>query len=516
MRSFFLTIGIFCAIFYGGLLRAQILTNNGASVKTTSGAIVYVSGSVNNASGIYDNTGTTTITGNLTNGGTLRDSGTINLAGDWINNNIFTRYIGLVVMNGAAQNFSGLQTTTFNNLTIQGGNTKTVNIAEIVDGVMDFTSGIVSTTQTHLLTFTINGSWINGSSTSYVDGPAAKDFNSTTEFQYPIGKAGRFNTAGVKPNSATATTFRAEYFNTPYVNTVTVIAPLKNVSKFQYWNVDRTAGTSNAQVRLYWISGDYALPSYIANVNYLEVARWTGAAWTGEGNAGATGNYVAGNIISNVVTTWGLVPNEHFTLGSDTLINSLPVELDHFAAHQQGTHVRLDWLTRSEIQNLGFEIERRTETTEPALIQSWQTDTSLVAKSRYGASYATLDDPPGDGLYTYELYQRDHNGSRWHVASQTLLFRQIPESSPIALDIYPNPVTDHTQLRVGLQQDVASVQVELYDAAGRKVFDANAGSMSIGYHTYTLNGLDRFPTGRYTVVVNTGDHRMTKALIINR
>ncbi len=516
MRLTICTLGVLCATLVGSIVNAQVVTNNGASIKTTSGAIVYVSGSVNNASGTYDNTGTTTVTGNITNGGTIGDSGTINLAGDWINNKIFTRYIGTVAMNGGAQNFSGTQITTFNNLSLLAAGAKTCNIAEIVDGVMDFTSGIAYTTQTNLLTFTINGSWINGSSTSYVDGPCGKDFNSTTEFRYPIGKSGRFNTAGVKPATAAATTFRAEYFHTPYANTTSVIAPIINVSKFQYWNIDRTSGTSNAQVRLYWISGDYSMSSYIANINYLVVGRWTGAAWTSEGKSSVTGTYVSGNILSNTCTTWGLVPNEHFTICSDSSINSLPVELDHFAATQESSHVRLDWLTRSEAQNLGFEIERHSGNEEPALIQSWQTDTSLVAKSRYGASYATLDDPKSDGLYTYDLFQRDNDGARWHVASQTLLYKQVPELAQLAIDLYPNPAIDHAQLRIGLQQDAADVEIEIYDLAGRKIVSEDAGAMTTGYHAYSITGLDRFPSGRYTVVVNTGDKRMTKALIINR
>jgi hypothetical protein len=498
------------------ILNAQVVTNNGASIKTTSGAIVYVAGSVNNATGTYDNTGTTTITGNCTNGGTIGDSGTINLAGDWINNNIFTRYIGTVVMNGTVQNFSGTQVTTFNNLTILGGSTKTCNIAEIVDGQMDFTSGVVYTTQSNLLTFTVNGTWINGSSTSYVNGPCGKDFNSVTEFRYPIGKAARFNTAGVKPNSTTATTFRAEYFNTAYANTTSVIAPVTNVSKFQYWNIDRTSGTSNAQVRLYWISGDYSLPSYIVNINNLLVGRWTGAAWTSEGRSSVTGTYVSGNILSNVCSTWGLLPNEHFTICSDSSVNPLPVELDHFAAKQEGSHVRLEWLTRSEVQNLGFEIERHASTESPVLIQSWQTDPSLQAKSHYGADYASLDDPKTDGLYTYDLYQRDVDGARWHIASQTLLYRQTPDGTQLAIDLYPNPVVDHTQLRIGLEQDVANVQVEIYDLAGRKIFDESAGAMTSGFHNYSITGLERFSTGRYTVVVNTGDRRLTKSLIIQQ
>jgi hypothetical protein len=509
-----------CALFAVNLAsssRAQIITNNGASVKTTSGAVVYIVGSANNATGTYDNTGTTTVTGSWTNGGTTADSGTINVAGDWINNATFTRYIGTVVMNGGAQNFSGTQITTFNNLTILGGNTKTLNIAERVDGINDLTLGILSTTQTNLLTYTTNGTWINGSSTSYIDGPAAKDFNSAVEFRLPIGKSSRFNTVAVQPNSATATTFRAEYFYAPYVNTTTMILPLKKISKIHYWNIDQTSGTSNAQVRLYWISGDYNLGgNNLINTATLEVARWTGAAWTGEGKANVTGNFVSGNIQSNVVTTWGLAPNEHFTIGGDSTENGLPVELDHFAARQEGSHVKLEWRTRSEIDNLGYEIERSSTTETYGVIQSWEHDKALMAKSVFGAEYQTLDDPPLDGEWKYDLYQRDMNGTRTHIASQTLIYQHLNVPADMTIQVYPNPVVERAQILLAMPTSSASVRLELYDPAGRRVLNIDQGVLAQGSHSLVLEHLSQFASGVYTIVMTADQQRIAKPLVIAR
>jgi hypothetical protein len=522
MRLSLFTLGVFCALLSCAHLLdsnaafAQIMTNNGASVKTCTGSIVQINGSVHNASGTYDNTGTTTITGNCTNDGTIGDSGTINLAGDWINDSSFVRYIGVVIMYGTSpQSFGGTHVTTYHDLTIRGGSVKTCNKNQIVDDTMDFTSGVVNTTDTTFVTFTTIGNWKNGSSTSYVNGPCGKDFNSTNEFTYPIGKHARFNKCGVKPNSTTATTFRTEYFDTAYSNTTSHDSSLKTISKSQYWNIDRTTGTCDAKVRLYWIHGDY-YPSAIAKVSDLKVGRWADSLWTSEGNTASVGSYDTGNIVSKVCTTWGRQPHEPFTICSDSSTTTLPVELDHFAAKQEGGHVRLDWLTRSESQNLGFEIERSSGNDVPALIQSWQTDPLIKAKSHYGAEYATLDDPTADGIYIYDLYQRDVDGARWKVASQTLLFRQIPEATQLAVDVYPNPVVDRVQLRIGLQQNAQNVQVELYDVAGRKVLDQSFGEMTVGYRSIGLNGLDQFPSGRYTVVVRTADMRVSRPLIINK
>jgi hypothetical protein len=517
MRYFPLSIAILCA-FFAHTSRAQIFTNTGASVQTTTGAIVQMNGSMLNSSGTYNNTGTTTVTGSVTNNATIGDSGTINVAGDWINNLTFNRYVGTVVMNGGAQNFAGTAVTTFNNLIIQGGSNKTFNQAEIVDGLMTFTNGVCVTTQTNLLTYTVNGSWTGAAAASYVSGPAAKNFNSTTEFTYPIGKSGRVNMAGVTPTNATAVTYRAEYFYQPYVNITSMVSPLKVVSNIHYWNIDQTTGTTTAKVRLYWISGDYNIPSYLSDLTKLVVAMWNGSAWTDQGNsATATGSYVSGNIQSNTIATWGLLPNQHFTLGSDSVDNGLPVELDHFAAKQVGDHIELEWLTRSEIENLGFEIERSPLGQMPTLIQSWQTNPDIKGKSPYGADYQVVDTPPADGAYNYDLYQRDMNGERWHIGTETLLYKHVPENAAVTLAAYPNPVTDNNaQLRIGTQSAADNVTLEVYDITGRVIYQDHLGSLSAGYHNYALSTPSRLAAGMYKVVVNAGGVTASTTMVVAR
>ena len=496
--------------------RAQLATNNGATVKTNTGCVVYIGGSLNNASGTFDNSGALTVNGNVTNGGTLTDSGTITFNGNWTNTSTFNRGTGSVILNGGAQSFLGSQVTTFNNLTITGGNTKTFSQAEIVDGTLDLTRGLLATTETNLLTFTTAGNWTNGSDTSYVNGPAAKDFNSTTEFRLPVGKAGRFNTVGVKPAISSATTFRGEYFDSAYSNTHSLYTPLVEVSGVQYWNVDRTSGSANGYVRLYWISGDYGLPGLISSTNHLLVARFSDTAWAAEGRGEVNGDYLAGNILSSGVTTWSGSPNERFTIGADSIVNCLPVELDHFSAQQIDANVRLEWLTRSEIQNLGFEIERHNSEIASTVIQSWQTEKALSAKSQYGGSYHTLDVPPSDGIWTYDLYQRDVDGSRWHIATETLLYTKNAGMKSLALSLYPNPTPGVVQALLAVPRDVSSALIELYDGAGRKVSDMTLGPLAKGNNSVQLQDLQHLPNGRYTVILRAGEERVSSALIMSK
>src|ERR1035437_3480783 len=85
------------------------------------------------------NANTLTMSGNLSGDGTLTmTTGTLNLAGNNTFSGTFTCGTGIVNYNGAAQNAAGL---IYNNLTISGGNTKTLNGAASVGGTLTLTSG---------------------------------------------------------------------------------------------------------------------------------------------------------------------------------------------------------------------------------------------------------------------------------------------------------------------------------------------------------------------------------------
>lgn len=103
------------------ILEAQTVFYNEDSLLTVdAGAIVYVDGDVVNA---------TT--------GRIRNSGDVYLTGNWDNANAagcLNPTTGTVYLDGTTQTIMGTQTTTFNNLDCQNGNTKTINITTVVGG----------------------------------------------------------------------------------------------------------------------------------------------------------------------------------------------------------------------------------------------------------------------------------------------------------------------------------------------------------------------------------------------
>jgi hypothetical protein len=441
-----------------------------------------------------------------------------------------------VDLNGSSnQNVGGTTITTFYDIKFTNGGSKTLTQKEIVDSNAYFTNGVVYTTQTNVLNFTTNGNWVNNAglpvapAASYVDGPCEKDANSTNRFWFPVGKDGRGNTGAITPSSAAATTFRMQYFNYSYVNTTSMQSPLQQISKVQYWHADVVSGTANGIVRLYWIPGDYTMSVYMATMSNLVVARWDSAApgtpspaWLTAGvsalMAGAT--YQSGWIESQTVTNpqFGtMLTNRPFTLSSITGDNSLPVELGRFQAKQIANYVDLKWNTHSEIQNLGFEIERSRKSEDgsmqPAVtVKSFLNDTELLAKSPYGANYATTDEGLVQGTYTYELYQIDRNGTRTHAASQTVEFNPIAIPTTLTVDVYPNPTAAYANVNVGVAND-AHVAAALYDASGNLAMQLVDTEVMAGVNMLSID-LSSVPSGIYELLVSSGSKRVAKRVVV--
>ncbi|MBL8008799.1 MAG: hypothetical protein JNJ56_14860, partial [Ignavibacteria bacterium] len=88
----------------------------------------------------------------------------------------------------------------------------------------------------------------------------------------------------------------------------------------------------------------------------------------------------------------------------------LPVELSSFNSVVYGNDVTLNWTTASEINNSGFDIERKLRTDE---ISGWIVSGSLPGNgnSNVQNNYTFTDLNLNSGTYQYRLKQTDFNGS---------------------------------------------------------------------------------------------------------
>jgi hypothetical protein len=525
-RSLLLQVlSIFLALLASMSAHAQLVANKGAVIVTKPSSIVMVNGAVQNfISGSIDDSGTITITTDLTNNAsaTAGGSGVYNIGGNYTNNGTWVQKTGLVNFNGTGgQLIGGTTITTFYDVWFTNGGGKTLTQKEIIQDTCTFTSGICYTSNTNVLNFMTTGQWKGGSSASYVDGPAEKDHNSTTEWRYPIGKQQRFNTGAVQLQAAASNTYRMEYFNWRFWNTTSMQSPLVVISQVQYWYCDLLTGSTSARVRLYWIPGDYTMASYMSTPSNLTVARWdtTLQMWTDAGANQINGTWSSGDIQSNYVTAaqFGPAPRP-FTIASLTIDNALPVELGPFRARQDGDHIKLDWKTYTEFENLGFDISRESvsdEPAEPTLIKSWVNDEEVRGKSPWGAEYETWDLPPTPGKYRYRLYQIDANGTRRQLTSAEVEYRE-GSINGLSLSIMPSIVDRTARVIVRSQTLGETFNLHIFDMSGKEVASGYQSSNDVSEAIIEVSAESLAPGMYSAVVTNSQGQKALGKFIVQR
>ncbi len=303
-----------------------------------------------------------------------------------------------------------------------------------VDGNLVLNSGIVYTSNTNILALSSTATSASGSAASFVSGPMSKSGNA--DFVFPVGKGNRWRRCGIS-NITAASTFTAEYFNTPYVSTTPVNAPLTNVSLVEYWQCDRT-GTGNANLTLYW---EDASLSGITTCTDLTIARWNGTSW--DERPGTAAGTCSGTGAGSVTTNAALTAFSPFTFGSKTAgnINPLPITLLTFTAVPAGKNVRINWSTATEKDVDYYEVEKSKDGVTFEFVGIIKSHGS--GNSNTTMNYNTIDQKPYMGISYYRLKQHDKNKDFYYSPMVTVNFN---EANNMIFSLYPNPAKNEFYL----------------------------------------------------------------------
>ena len=223
----------------------------------------------------------------------------LTLYGDWINNGTFNAASGTVIFNGnSTQLIQNYNTENFYNLTVNNSASTFPQIILYGDVNVNgtdwtMTDGVIETTTNQMLTIA-SGVTLNGGNTSasYVNGPLTK--TGTANFTFPVGEGTKFARLGISGLSNSAT-FVVRYHEAPYSDISSLGAGIDHVSGYEHWTIDRTSGTGEPLITLYWEDG---AQSGIDNLSTLTTALYTGGQWENQNNGGITGTVTAGSITS--------------------------------------------------------------------------------------------------------------------------------------------------------------------------------------------------------------------------
>ncbi|TRZ52222.1 T9SS C-terminal target domain-containing protein, partial [bacterium] len=169
---------------------------------------------------------------------------------------------------------------------------------------------------------------------------------------------------------------------------------------------------------------------------------------------------------------------------SAIIINKpLPVHLSSFTSIVSGRNIKLNWVTTSEQNNSGFDIERKSTEDNFAKVGFIEGKGTVNTPSNYSYEDRNLQ----TGKYYYRLKQIDNNGNfEYHNLSGSVEIG-IPAKFNLSQN-YPNPFNPVTKINFDLPDD-NKISIEIYNITGKLVTKLlNNEFRSAGYYTIYFNG----------------------------
>lgn len=193
----------------------------------------------------------------------------------------------------------------------------------------------------------------------------------------------------------------------------------------------------------------------------------------------------------------------------------VPVELASFTATALENSVELNWITSSELNNSGFEIQRKTlgdnsQWTKIGFVDGNGTTTEPIA-------YSFIDKNPVRGINLYRLKQIDFDGSYKIFNSVAVNFN--PPIEFVLEQNYPNPFNPTTKIRYSIPDITPKeaknlfVSLKVYDILGNEVATMVEEEKPAGQYVVEFSGAD-LPSGIYLYRLKADTFSETKKLIL--
>ena len=253
----------------------------------------------------------------------------------------------------------------------------------------------------------------------------------------------------------------------------------------------------------------------IVAINYAgePLDMWVGVNSSGLSEGNTLGDQIGNALLNTLIVSGGRVniklPARSYAVWVEGEI-PLPVELTSFSATTIGKDVKLSWNTATEINNCGFEIERK-------ILKQVQNDiwqkigfVNGNGNSNSPKDYSFVDENVSAGKYYYRLKQIDNDGHFEY--SKTI---EVDINGVLKYELtqnYPNPFNPTT--KISWEAPVSSWQtLRVYDVLGNEIATLvneyrEAGRYSINFDASNM------PSGVYIYKLQAGDFTQTRKMTL--
>jgi hypothetical protein len=185
----------------------------------------------------------------------------------------------------------------------------------------------------------------------------------------------------------------------------------------------------------------------------------------------------------------------------------LPVELTSITASVIDNKIELSWKTATEINNYGFEIERKTSNGS-----EWN---KIAFVKGYGFSdsekkYNFIDNNFSSGSYNYRLKQINFDGT-FEYTNIVNVIVEVPDKFELSQN-YPNPFNPNTTIFYSLPHSGLN-SLKIYNALGEEVVTLINGIKEAGIHKIEFKA-GHLNSGIYFYKLELGNNSQVKKMIL--
>jgi hypothetical protein len=246
------------------------------------------------------------------------------------------------------------------------------------------------------------------------------------------------------------------------------------------------------------------------SANYI--AKWNGLIWF---NLGAGTNYVV-RAMAVYLANETMIVGGDFTTADGTNYNYIaqftdsvtpfPVELTKFNASVNGFSVLLEWQTATEVNNYGFNVERRVKNDE------WVTIGFVKGNGNSNSLkyYSFIDKPIGGKEFMYRLKQIDFDG-KFEYSDEVSVALTLPTNFALHQN-FPNPCNPTTTIKYDVPE-TGKIQIRVYDVLGKLLATLVNEMKEPGSHEVSFDG-SNLASGVYFYRIEADNFIESKKMIL--